>query len=194
MSIDRSQGWDAIADQFMAVRSAMGATRVRDWARDALPPGAAILDLGCGSGMPMAETLIDAGFELFGIDASPRMIEAFRARFPDRPSACEAAQDSTFFHRPFDAVIAIGLLFLLPPEDQRALVNRVAGALHPGGRFLFTAPRQACDWQDRLTGRRSVSLGEHVYEEMLAAAGLSLLDRFTDEGGNLYHDAARPGL
>jgi len=191
---DRSEGWNEIAGPFMAARSDIGAALVRSWARDHLPPSASVLDVGCGSGVPIAQALIEDGIAVFGIDASPRLIAAFRRRFPAMQAACEAAQDSAYFHRDFDAAVAIGLLFLLSEEDQRIVIHRVAQVLRPGGRFLFSAPREACAWQDLLTGRESRSLGRAEYERHLEAAGLRLDGCRLDEGGNHYFDAARSSM
>lgn len=192
MDTDRSEGWDGVAAQFMAARSTIGTAFVRSWARDNLPPSGVVVDVGCGSGVPIAQALIEDGFTVFGIDASPALIAAFRRRFPDMQTACEAAQDSVFFHRTFDAAVSIGLLFLLSADDQRKTVLRMANALRPGGRLLFSAPREACEWQDGLTGRRSKSLGSRDYERQLDAAGLHLVGCHCDEGGNNYFDAAKP--
>lgn len=191
MSIDRSEGWDEAAQQFMSARSRVGANLVAAWAKDKLPPRSAIVDVGCGSGAPIAETLIAQGFAISGIDASPKMIAAFRARFPDVPSACEAAQDSSFFGRRFDAAVSIGLLFLLSGNDQVRVIEKVAKALVPRGRFLFTAPQDECEWHDAQTGRPSVSLGEDAYRRHLESSGLTLVDRYLDGGENNYFEALR---
>jgi len=82
-------------------------------------------------------------------------------------------------------------MFLLPDEAQHRLIARVAGALAPGGRFLFSAPRQMCEWDDRLTGRPSRSLGQQAYRQALEAAGLILAHQRTDPGGNHYFDAVK---
>jgi hypothetical protein len=108
------------------------------------------------------------------------------------PTACEAAQDSMFFHQTFTGAVSIGLLFLLHPDDQHSVLRRVANALEPGGRFLFSAPLEACEWQDMLTGRRSRSLGRQEYERHIQASGLRLIGCRLDEGGNNYFDAAKP--
>jgi SAM-dependent methyltransferase len=192
MTVDRSEGWDGVAEQFMTARSGIGASLVRSWARDHLPPSGTVVDVGCGSGVPIAQALVEEGFTVFGIDASPRLVAAFRSRFPGAPSACEPAQDSTFFHRSFDAAVSIGLLFLLSADDQRKLLGRVADALKPGGRFLFSAPRERCEWSDILTGRRSMSLGEQTYQQLLEASGLRLVGCRGDEGENNYFDAVKP--
>jgi 2-polyprenyl-3-methyl-5-hydroxy-6-metoxy-1,4-benzoquinol methylase len=188
---DASEGWDAVAARFIALRSDSGAALVRKWAASHLAPGAAIVDVGCGSGVPIAQALTVDGFALFGIDAAPAMVAAFRARFPAVPVACEAAQHSAFFGRRFDAAVCIGLLFLLGEGDQRAVLHRIAGALVPGGRLLFSAPREVCGWDDLLTGRPSRSLGEAGYAALLAQCGMRLVGGQTDEGGNHYFDAVR---
>lgn len=190
---DYSLGWDAIAERFMAIRSGVGTALVRAWARDNLTPPAAVLDIGCGSGFPIARALVDDGFEVSGIDASPSLIAAFRRNIPGAPAACEPAQNSDFFGRNFAGVISIGLIFLLETDDQLKLLARVASALQPGGHFLFSAPQQACEWRDTLTDRLSISLGRDAYERHLTDTGLNLMGCQVDEGGNHYYDAVKTG-
>lgn len=190
--MDASEGWEAIAGDFLAARTDIGAALVAGWARANLSPGATILDIGCGSGAPVAQALVDAGFAVAGVDPSPTLIAAFRQRFPDAPAACEPAQTSPFFHRRFDAAVAIGLLFLLTPDDQQIVLRRMADALEPCGRLLFTAPRQPCAWADSLTGRPSRSLGQEAYAALLMTAGFRLLEGLRDEGANHYYHAIKP--
>lgn len=182
---DRSNGYEAIADRFLAARSDIGVEVVRDWART-LPLGSSILDIGCGSGWPVATTLTAAGHRVAGIDPSPTLLAAFRRALPGAEAACEAVEDSRCFDRNFDAAVAIGLLFLLPEATQAALIARVGRLLHPGGRFLFSAPRIAGMWRDRLTGRMSRSLGEGGYRALMTAARLHPIAFITDRGGNDY--------
>ena len=40
-----------------------------------LKPGARVLDVGCGTGVPVAAMLAEAGMEVTGIDIAPKMIE-----------------------------------------------------------------------------------------------------------------------
>lgn len=173
----------------MAARSNVGTELVRAWARRELPAGATIVDVACGSGVPLAQALVEDGFVVAGLDASPTLLAEFRRRFPSMPSACEPAQTSAFFGRRFDAALCVGLLFLLDADDQRRVLTNIAAALKPGGRLLFTAPREACTWNDALTGRPSCSLGERAYVGLLASLGLQVTGQFRDEGGN-HHFAA----
>lgn len=171
--------------------SAIGIPVLREWAAG-LPAGAAVLDLGCGHGVPVSQTLIDLGLDLHGIDAAPAMVDAFRSRFPRAAIACEAVEHSDFFARSFSAAVMIGVIFLLAPETQRTVIQRVAQALDPGGRFLFTSPSQPCEWTDVLTGLHSVSLGADAYAAILHDTGLELERECTDQGGNHYYAARRP--
>ena len=98
--------YDAVADAFMVRRSAsIGVQTVREWAQG-LPAGAAILDLGCGHGMPISQALIEDGFTVYGVDASPKLVAAFREKFPDVNVECGSVEESEFFGRQFDGVVA----------------------------------------------------------------------------------------
>src|SRR5690348_6041809 len=119
---DKSHGYERVAEYFIAARnSRIGPAVVREWCKN-LPPGCAILDIACGHGVPTTQTLVDKGFQIFGVDASPKLLAEFRKRFPAAQTQCSAAEDSDFFARPFDAIIAWGLMFILPLDSQRALI------------------------------------------------------------------------
>lgn len=190
MTTDLSHGWNEIAHEFIDARSNVGSEIVRQWAKQ-LPAGGAVVDVGCGSGVPISATLIEEGFEVFAIDASPVLVGEFRHRFPSAEVVCESAETSRLFQRTFDGAVAIGLLFLLPAHDQHEVINRVARALRPGGRFLFSAPRQPCEWKDILTEQPSISLGEDEYRSAFERGGMHLSSHYVDEGGNYYFDAVR---
>ncbi len=188
---DPSRGWEDISAAFVAGRSStIGVATVSAWA-DHLRTGGSVLDLGCGFGEPHASQLLAAGFEVFGIDASPTLARACRRRHPTMRVACEAVEDSAFFGRLYDGILASGLVFLLEEAGQRRLLAKCAAALAGGGRLLFTAPRQECAWSDRLTGRASRSLGCQAYVEHLDRRGLTLVEELTDEGENHYYHFAR---
>jgi SAM-dependent methyltransferase len=189
---DASAGYEAVADTFRVARerAGVGAGLLTHWARS-LPQGAAVLDLGCGTGVPVTAALAHAGCQVWGIDAAPSLVRVFQERFPQFLVACEDLGTSSFFGRRFDAVVAVGVLFLLPSDMQRQLIRQVADALSPDGRFLFTAPPIPVVWDDVLTGRRSESLGASAYHAALASADLSIVAEMKDEGANHYF-VARP--
>jgi 2-polyprenyl-3-methyl-5-hydroxy-6-metoxy-1,4-benzoquinol methylase len=190
----RSNGYEEFARRFAAIRdnSTVGVGTVAEWAKS-LPEGARVLDLGCGNGVPISQLLVQCGLRVHGVDASPTLVEQFRKRLPGATVDCATVEDALVPESQFDAAIAWGLIFLLSPEVQALVIDKVSRTLRPGGRFLFTAPAQQCEWPDALTGRHSVSLGAARYQELLEQQGLKLLGTTTDEGGNHYFLAARLG-
>jgi SAM-dependent methyltransferase len=191
---DLSNGYEGVAGEYIGGRgpgARIGVSTVQEWA-GGLPSGASVLDLGCGPGFPITSIFVDAGFSVFGVDASPSMVASFRERFPGVPCECTSVENSTFFDRSFDAVSAWGLVFLLHPDAQAALIRKVAAALRPGGSFYFTAPFKALEWLDSLTGRKSWSLGAEAYRDLIAKSGLRLVGEKTDEGHNHYYMAEKP--
>jgi SAM-dependent methyltransferase len=194
-SIDRSNGYEGISAEFLARRGSgrgigIGTEQIRTWARS-LARHATVLELGSGPGYPTTAALIAEGLHVYAIDASPTFVETFRTRLPDTPVVCEAVEDSTFFDRTFDGVLAWGLIFLLAVEEQRRLIPRVAKILRPGGRFLFTAGDKPLVWNDAMTGQESRSLAAEEYRSLLRAAGFVEIREYQDEGGNYYFDAVR---
>jgi cyclopropane fatty-acyl-phospholipid synthase-like methyltransferase len=182
--------YERFADEFMRRRSNIGASTVREWA-GLLPAGATVLDLGCGSGVPITSVLIDCGLNVCAVEASPSLVSAFRQRFSEVPVECSPVEQSPFFDRTFDGAVAWGLMFLLAPGMQEALIRKVAAVLRPGGRFLFTSPSKACTWNDAVTGQESVSLGRDTYIEAFEACGLMLETEVDDEGENHYYSTRR---
>ncbi len=93
-------------------------------------PGERILDLGCGNGV-LTEKLVEAGAVVVGIDASPDMTAAARARGLD---AQVMDGQALTFNGDFDAVFSNAALhWMLEPKPVIAGVYR---ALKPGGRFV----------------------------------------------------------
>lgn len=103
-----------------------------------LPAGSAILDIGCGSGEPIARHFIEAGYRVTGIDASPPLIDLCKARFPGQ-SWQVADMRALALGRQFDGLIAWDSLFHLTPEDQRGMFAIFAANAAPGAALIFTS-------------------------------------------------------
>lgn len=195
--MDKSNGYERVSAEFLAGRgrapsTAVGARQVRDWSRT-LPQGATVIDLGCGTGFPITRVLTDEGLNVYGVDAAPSLVEAFRHNLPDVPVACESVLESSFFNRTFDGALAWGLMFLLLPEEQAQFIQKVADILVPGGRFLFTSSTgtEPLVWNDAMTGLESRSLGAAEYRKLLAEVGLTVTRDYEDAGGCHYYDAVK---
>lgn len=188
MEQDLACGYDAAAEAFIAARSSTGSDVVRRWA-EGLAAGGQVLDVGCGHGEPLTRILIERGLKVWAIDASPKLVAAFEARFKDSQVRCESVQTSDFFGRRFDAVVCVGLIFLLPQADQEHLIAAISKALKPGGCLLLSAPLETGSWQDTITDHTSLSLGQARYEALLQAAGFDIENCMQDDGGSNYYRA-----
>lgn len=110
---------------------------------DGLAEGAAILDLGCGAGDPIAGHLIGRGFRVTGVDASAAMVGIARQRWPDGDWRIEDMRRLTLTG-PFDGVLGWNSVFHLTKTEQRRLLPTLAALLAPGGRLMLTVgPRDS---------------------------------------------------
>jgi cyclopropane fatty-acyl-phospholipid synthase-like methyltransferase len=186
--VRRSDGWEAVANEFIAYRSSdIGVATVGNWSTS-FDSGQAILDVGCGFGGSYTQCFIDKEIKVHGIDASTTLIQEYQKIYPTVLAKCEAAEVSPFFGSKFDGILSVGLIFLLAHDDQILVLQKMAIALNKGGKLRFTSPYQICDWDDLLTGRKSTSLGREMYVDVLQKHGLSLVDEHTDEGENHYYE------
>jgi SAM-dependent methyltransferase len=195
--MDLSNGYESIAPEWLARRgnsstrfNAIGVKEVRKWAAT-LPRGSSVIDLGCGPGFPLTAVLVEEQLQVFGVDAAPSFVAAFQHNLPGTPIVCESVLESRFFDRTFDAVLSIGLMFLLKANEQLHLIRRFADALVPGGRLLFTSPAKPHVWSDGMTGLASISLGAEEYRSQLSAVRLTVTQEYEDEGRNHYFEALK---
>jgi SAM-dependent methyltransferase len=104
----------------------------------AMPPGAAILDLGCGMAEPIAAYLIGRGFRVTGVDCSPSLLGLARARFPDQ-SWHLLDMRSLDLASSFAGVLAWNSFFHLSQADQRSMFAVFARHVAPGGALMLTS-------------------------------------------------------
>jgi SAM-dependent methyltransferase len=102
------------------------------------PPPGKVLDVGCGSGEPIARYFVEKGYDVSGIDFVDEMLEICRARFP---LMSWYAMDMRQLDLPdrFDIVIAWDSFFHLSPDDQRAMFPRFSKHTAGGGALIFTS-------------------------------------------------------
>ena len=85
-----------------------------------LPENAAVLDLGCGGGSPVAMYLVARGRRVTGVDSSTTLILLCRTRLPEQEWIV-ADMRSLSLGRRFDGVLAWDSFFHLTPGDQRGM-------------------------------------------------------------------------
>jgi len=110
--------------------------------REELPPGAAVLDLGCGCGVPDASQLSER-FRVVGVDLSERQIARARRLVP---TARFQRADMTTLEFPgasFGAVVCLYALIHVPLPEQEPLLARIRRWIVPGGWLILVTGHEA---------------------------------------------------
>jgi len=144
--------------------------------------GGAVLDLGCGSGEPIARRLVDAGLSVTGIDASAPLIELCRARMPEQ-SWIVGDMRTVSLGRRFDGVIAWHSFFHLPHDDQRRMFDVFAAHCRADGALMFTSGPARGEAIGRFEGEKlyHASLDPDEYRTRLANAGFQVIDHVAED-------------
>jgi len=106
--------------------------------RALLPPGATVLDIGCGGAQPMAAYLIEAGHPVVGVDSSPAMIDACRQHFPAQEWIVGDMR-TLALQRKFCGLLAWDSFFHLCHEDQRNMFPVFRAHAAPSAALMFTS-------------------------------------------------------
>lgn len=148
---------------------------------DLLPAGGRVLDAGCGTGEPIAVYMAGRGFRVTGIDAARAMLAIARARVPGGDWRL-ADMRGLDLGETFDGVIGWDSFFHLRPDEQRAVLPRLARHLNPGGALMLTVGPAAGEVAGHV-GDDAIyhsSLAPDEYDSILAGLGLAVV-RFTKE-------------
>jgi trans-aconitate methyltransferase len=141
-----------------------------------LPAGASVLDLGCGSGVPVGRFLAERGFSVTGVDASPTMISLCRNRLPHNEWVM-ADMRMLALGRHFGGILAWDSFFHLSCNDQREMFQVFAAHAAPGAGLMFnTGP--SCGvaiGQYQGDPLYHASLDPAEYRELMEKAGFEII-------------------
>ncbi len=177
-----AQLYDAIGETYEATfgQQQPGLTRALDRLVQALPPRARVLDLGSGTGRPVAATIAAAGHAVTGYDVSQRMVTFARTHVPGATFEVEDMRSLRFDRDSCDAVLTVFSLLQLSHADQLEMLTRISRWLAPGGYLLVATvphppgcPGRESDWMGHRV--RTYSFPALALKEHLAKTGLQLL-------------------
>lgn len=192
------EGYNTIADTWAKERQWYLEKPSLDQAISHIRPGGTILDVGCGSGKPIAEYLQDAGFEVYGLDISERLIaHAGKVVAADhlfcsdlRSLACD---------QQFDAIICWFTLFHIHSAEHPRILSKLASMLQPGGILLISFADTSCspsgDDVNMIDSSTILSSQfSHTFyhsgkpaannSQSIIDAGLTVIDDYCDQPGN----------
>ena len=141
-----------------------------------LPPGASVLDLGCGDGVKLAR--LAGSFEVTGVDVSERQLLLARAAVPEASLLHADFLELDLPAESFDAVTALYSFVHVPRAEQSPLLRRILRWLKPGG-FLL-ASMSHVGGEDRIHDWLGVEMffsgfDEQTNRRLVREAGFELL-------------------
>jgi len=147
-----------------------------------LPKGATVLDLGCGSGRPVASFLDQSAMRIIGVDASPEMIALCRTRLPGHEWIVGDMR-SLALNRKFQGILGWDSYFFLTPEDQGRMFEVFGAHAADGAMLMFnTGPmRGEAVGEYRGEPLYHASLAADEYRTLLADCGFELINHVVED-------------
>ena len=102
-----------------------------------LEPGSRVLDIGCGTGVPVSQLLADAGMDVTGTDIAPNMVELATTRIKGTFTAADMCD-----YEPPGSFAGIFIIYShlgLSYADFHSAAFRLVKALQPGGILVIGA-------------------------------------------------------
>ncbi len=169
--------YNKIVEQWQEVRdTAEINTPILEFAKK-LPHHSQVLDIGCGTGKPIAAFLASKEFYVTGIDVAEKMIEKALEFHLDNSEFINI--DFQHFETPkkFDGIIAWDSLFHLPKEAQLDVYDKIADLLKPNGYFMFTHGTIDSEHTNPMFGENFYysSLEKNKVLQLIHKAGMELI-------------------
>lgn len=143
---------------------------------DLMAPAAEILDIGCGSGVPVGRHFIGRGHDVTGVDGAAEMIALFRKNLPDQ-TAHVADMRTLALGTRFGGLIAWDSFFHLSEADQPGMFPIFRDHAAPGAPLMFTSGPKAGVAMGALEGEPlfHASLAPDAYRALLDGHGFDVI-------------------
>ena len=114
---------------------------------DGLPAGAKVLDLGCGTGSPVAKYLVQRGYRVVGVDQSGKMLEIAEKEVPEA-KFIHADMVEIEFADKFAAAVAWDSVFHVERKHHSSVYRKLANSLEGGGKLLLSVGGSGAEGSD----------------------------------------------
>ena len=153
-----------------------------------LTPKASILDIGCGSAIPIARYFIEQGYAVTGVDSSPALIGISKDRFPDQHWIV-ADMRTLSLDRSFKGILAWDSFFHLCPEDQQQMFSIFRRHAASNAALMFTSGTSHGEAIGTYHGEPLYhgSLDEAEYRALLDQNGFDVVSHVVEDPACGYH-------
>lgn len=132
--------YDRIAEQWGEARKTLSERDRTLFERftELLPENPRILDIGCGTGIPIARWLTEQGADLYGIDRSSRLLAMARENVPQ--AVFDLGDVETFtIDEKFDGAVLWDVIFHIERQKHRPILERIHRRLRPRGSLIVSS-------------------------------------------------------
>ena len=129
---------------------------------EGLPKGVKILDLGCGTGEPIASHIAQRGYRVTGVDESQEMLAIAREVLPEA-ELIHADMVSIDISEQFAAAVAWDSMFHVLRKHHADIYHKLANCLEPGGRILLSVGGSAPAEDESVEGFTSEMFGQTFF-------------------------------
>ena len=147
-----------------------------------IPEHAQILDLGCGSGKPIAAYLIEQGHSVVGVDSSDVMIEMAKHNFPEQ-HWIQTDMRQLDLGQKFHGILAWDSFFHLTQDDQRKMFAQFSKLAETGAALMFTSGPSHGETLGDLFGDvlYHASLSQDEYRQLLKDHGFEVVKMVAED-------------
>jgi SAM-dependent methyltransferase len=133
------RSYNAIAKDWDAARTTLFPYEppFLDRLTNSLLRGARILDLGCGTGRPVAEFLIRQGYAVTGVDQAEDLLALARERLPEG-RWLQAKMEEFEPDEEYDGAVVWDSLFHIPRKHHEPILRSVLRSLRTGSKVMLT--------------------------------------------------------
>lgn len=184
------KGYDKLAEKYQVIRHAFDNEEELGEFTSLLPRKAKVLDVGCGTGVPVAESLVEKGFDVTGIDFSDNMLKLARKNVPKAKFVLKDMTKLNFEADSFDGLTALYSIIHLPRKKHFSLFQSFHRILKQEGIMLiclgpdeWEATDKYCDTEmfwSHYNPEKSLQLIEKAHFEII-------FDKILTRGGERHY-------
>lgn len=173
-------GYNKIAELYHSKRLAKKETNYEyfDELFRYFPDAGKLLDLGCGGGQPLTAYFADKGYEVVGVDISPKMIEIAKKQIPQGKFFVSDMTECQFREEEFDAIVSAFAIIHVPQEKQLLLFKKIFKWLKKDGTaYLVLANQDVKEWLEDFYGVKMYwsHFGKQKYKEIIGKVGFKMI-------------------
>jgi len=144
--------YDQMAESYMDSRSLFDNTDQLEELAKLIPPKSTVLDLGCGTGLPVAKFFAERNYNVTGLDLADKMIRLARKNVSKAVFYRENIINADLSAASFDLIVSFYCLFHLTKTQQKEIFHKIMQWLKTGGYAYFTLATKEYTGQEDFEG------------------------------------------